>query len=47
MSTTTLVPPAGRRTVLDDAHVGDIHGALGTIRSHDAPRGRDAGRQGD
>jgi NRAMP (natural resistance-associated macrophage protein)-like metal ion transporter len=27
--------------VLDDAHVGDIHGALGTIRSHHAPpRGR-------
>ena len=37
MSTTTLAPPAGRRTVLDDAHVGDIHGALGTIRSHHAP----------
>jgi Mn2+/Fe2+ NRAMP family transporter len=39
MNTTTLAPP-GRRTVLDDAHVGDIHGALGTIRSHeDAPLG--------
>ena len=37
MSTTTLAPPAGRRTVLDDAHVGDIHGALGTIRSHHRP----------
>ena len=36
MSTTTLAPP-GRRTVLDDAHVGDIHGALGTIRSHHGP----------
>ena len=31
----------GRRTVLDPAHVGDIHGALGTIRSHHSPpRGR-------
>jgi Mn2+/Fe2+ NRAMP family transporter len=31
-----LTPPAppGRRTVLDDAHVGDIHGALGTLRAH-------------
>jgi NRAMP (natural resistance-associated macrophage protein)-like metal ion transporter len=37
MSTTTLAPPAGRRTVLDDAHVGDIHGALGTIRSQHGP----------
>src|SRR4030088_2067764 len=27
----------GRRTVLDPAHVGDIHGALGTIRTHHAP----------
>ena len=24
-----------RTAVLDDAHVGDIHGALGTIRQHD------------
>jgi len=37
VSTTTLAPPGGRRTVLDDAHVGDIHGALGTIRSHHGP----------
>ena len=38
MSTTTLAPP-GRRTVLDDAHVGDIRGALGTIAHGDvAPR---------
>ena len=36
MNPTTLAPP-GRRTVLDDAHVGDIHGALGTIRSHHGP----------
>src|ERR1700724_4909971 len=26
-----------RRTVLDPAHVGDIRGALGTVRRHDAP----------
>ena len=37
MNTTTLAPPGGRRTVLDDAHVGDIHGALGTIRHHHGP----------
>jgi NRAMP (natural resistance-associated macrophage protein)-like metal ion transporter len=45
MNATTLSPPANdyaaapleRRTVLDDAHVGDIHGALGTIRSHHTP----------
>src|SRR4030088_1950749 len=30
---TTAAPP-GRRTVLDTAHVGDIHGALGTLRQH-------------
>jgi len=36
MNSTTLAPP-GRRTVLDDAHVGDIHGALGTIRTHHGP----------
>lgn len=30
----TLAPP-GRSAVLDDAHVGDIKGALGTIRHHD------------
>src|SRR4030081_1513642 len=31
----------GRRTVLDPAHDGDIHGALGPIRSHPSPpRGR-------
>jgi hypothetical protein len=41
MNTTVPTPPTGRRTVLDSAHVGDIHGALGTIRSHHAPpRGR-------
>jgi NRAMP (natural resistance-associated macrophage protein)-like metal ion transporter len=28
---------SGRRTILDEAHVGDIHGALGTIRSHHGP----------
>ena len=35
-----LLSPNGHRTaVLDDAHVGDILGALGTIRQHDtAPR---------
>jgi NRAMP (natural resistance-associated macrophage protein)-like metal ion transporter len=36
MNPTTLAPP-GRRAVLDEAHVGDIHGALGTIRSHHGP----------
>ena len=40
MDTTTFAPvnaavlgPSGRRTVLDDAHVGDIRGALGTLRA--------------
>jgi NRAMP (natural resistance-associated macrophage protein)-like metal ion transporter len=33
---TTAAPP-GRRTVLDDAHVGDIRGALGTLRENAAP----------
>src|ERR1700677_4903859 len=33
--------PPGRRTVLDDAHVGDIRGALGTLKQHaHAPRTR-------
>ena len=36
----TPFPPA-RRTVLDDAHVGDIRGALGTLKQHaHAPRTR-------
>ncbi|MEY9965621.1 NRAMP (natural resistance-associated macrophage protein)-like metal ion transporter [Streptacidiphilus sp. MAP12-16] len=36
---TTTVNPANRAAVLDDAHVGDIHGAFGTIRLDDhAPR---------
>src|SRR5450759_786618 len=30
-----LNPGKIRTAVLDDAHVGDIHGALGTIRQHD------------
>jgi Natural resistance-associated macrophage protein len=30
-----LMPEQIRTAVLDDAHVGDIHGALGTIRQHD------------
>jgi Mn2+/Fe2+ NRAMP family transporter len=40
METTTfetngsVLGPPGRRTVLDNAHVGDIHGALGTLRQH-------------
>jgi len=48
MNTTTFTPtsgallgPPGGRAVLDDAHVGDIHGALGTLRQHGAkPRFR-------
>ena len=48
MDTTTLVPstpslaPSGRRrTILDEAHVGDIRGALGTLREHaTVPRSR-------
>ena len=48
MDTTTSAPvngaalgPPGRRTVLDDAHVGDIRGALGTLRQHaHLPRSR-------
>ena len=36
-----VLGPPGRRTVLDDAHVGDIHGALGTLRQHaHLPRSR-------
>ena len=30
----TVLGPPGRRTVLDTAHVGDIHGALGTLGQH-------------
>jgi hypothetical protein len=30
-----LKPEAIRTAVLDEAHVGDIHGALGTIRQND------------
>ena len=30
----TVLGPPGRRTVLDTAHVGDIHGALGTLPQH-------------
>jgi len=48
MNTTALAPknpavlaPPGRRNVLDDAHLGDIHGALGTLRATDIrPRSR-------
>jgi len=48
MDTTDFAPnngaalgPPGRRTVLDDAHVGDIRGALGTLKQHaHAPRTR-------
>jgi Mn2+/Fe2+ NRAMP family transporter len=37
----TVLGPPGRRTVLDDAHVGDIRGALGTLRQHGSrPRTR-------
>jgi Mn2+/Fe2+ NRAMP family transporter len=32
--TGAVLGPPGRRTVLDGAHVGDIHGALGTLRQH-------------
>jgi NRAMP (natural resistance-associated macrophage protein)-like metal ion transporter len=36
-----VLGPPGRRTVLDDAHVGDIQGALGTLRQHGSrPRTR-------
>ena len=28
-------PVVARAAVLDDAHLGDIRGALGTIRQHD------------
>jgi NRAMP (natural resistance-associated macrophage protein)-like metal ion transporter len=39
MSTTDLAKTPRRRAVLDDAHIGDIRGALGTIRHGDlAPR---------
>jgi Mn2+/Fe2+ NRAMP family transporter len=48
MDTTRFAPvngavlgPPGRRAVLDDAHVGDIRGALGTVRQHaHLPRSR-------
>ena len=36
--------PSGATAVLDEAHVGDIRGALGTIREHDL-RGRRTWRQ--
>jgi len=32
----TVLGPPGRRAVLDDAHAGDIHGALGTLRQDTA-----------
>jgi Mn2+/Fe2+ NRAMP family transporter len=39
MSTTHLCKTPPARAVLDEAHIGDIRGALGTIRQHDiAPR---------
>ncbi|KNB50861.1 NRAMP family divalent metal transporter [Streptomyces caatingaensis] len=39
LTTTAPAVPAPRTAVLDDAHAGDIHGALGTIRVDDtAPR---------
>jgi NRAMP (natural resistance-associated macrophage protein)-like metal ion transporter len=39
MSTTDLCKTARARAVLDEAHIGDIRGALGTIGQHDiAPR---------
>jgi NRAMP (natural resistance-associated macrophage protein)-like metal ion transporter len=51
MNTTTLattnpvvLAPPGRRNVLDDAHVGDIRGALGTLGQH-APRPRSRRRR--
>lgn len=39
MNTTTHAPPTTRRTVLDPAHVGDIHGALGTVAPTTPRRG--------
>jgi Mn2+/Fe2+ NRAMP family transporter len=39
VSTTDLCKTPRARAVLDEAHIGDIRGALGTIRQHDiAPR---------
>lgn len=36
-----VLGPPGRRAVLDEHHVGDIHGALGTLRQHvTKPRSR-------
>ncbi len=35
-SAPTPLPPARERFVLDSAHVGDIQGAFGTIREHEA-----------
>ncbi len=47
MSDQTQVPPDGSpvtaRSVLDSAHIGDIHGAFGTIGQHEL--GRAGGRQ--
>lgn len=35
----SIAPPADRRAALDRAHLGDIEGAIGTLRSDDtAPR---------
>jgi Mn2+/Fe2+ NRAMP family transporter len=41
----SIVPLADRRGALDRAHLGDIEGAIGTVRSHDtAPRRSVRGR---
>jgi Mn2+/Fe2+ NRAMP family transporter len=39
-----LLPPPGS-AVLDAAHEGDIHGALGTLRRSEVPTGRSFGRR--
>jgi hypothetical protein len=39
LSTSTSPERRGDTTVLHDAHVGDIHGAFGTIRQHDVEVG--------
>ena len=43
MSTTETAAVSSRGAALDEAHIGDIRGALGTIRHGDVARAREVG----
>ena len=43
MTDTTVPAPQAETAVLDDAHVGDIEGALGTVSMHDTRAATDVG----